>query len=82
MMDPTTGAVAIEAKPAPPNSGHSPTPPRFKLVPFHKISVGSERVYLVKGIIPRLGLVVIWGPPNTRCRSRAWQRTFRQTGCS
>src|SRR5580693_2214336 len=49
---------------------NSLAPPRFKLVPFHKISVGSERVYLVKGIIPRLGLIVIWGPP--KCGKSFW----------
>jgi hypothetical protein len=38
--------------------------PRFKLVPFDKISLGAEPRYLVKGLIPRSGLVVLWGPPN------------------
>jgi hypothetical protein len=60
----------IEAKATPGDSGNSPASPRFKLVPFDKISVGSERVYLVKGIIPRLGLVVIWGPP--KCGKSFW----------
>jgi hypothetical protein len=44
--------------------------PRFRLVPFDKITVGSERVYLVKGIIPRIGLVVVWGPP--KCGKSFW----------
>jgi hypothetical protein len=38
--------------------------PRFKLVPFNELTVGSNAVYLVKGIIPKAGLVVIWGPPK------------------
>ena len=37
----------------------------FKLVPFDKIEVPTERAYLVKGIIPREALVVVWGPPKS-----------------
>jgi hypothetical protein len=44
--------------------------PRFRLVPFDRVTVGSERVYLVKGIIPRIGLVVVWGPP--KCGKSFW----------
>jgi hypothetical protein len=62
--------IAIEAKPAPRDSTGSHQPPRFKLIPFDSISVGSERVYLVKRIIPRLGLVVVWGPP--KCGKSFW----------
>lgn len=39
--------------------------PRIKLVPFSKIRLGSERRYLVKGLIPHPGLTVIWGPPKS-----------------
>jgi AAA domain len=39
--------------------------PRIKLVPFNKIRLGTERRYLVKGIIPHPGLTVIWGPPKS-----------------
>jgi RecA-family ATPase len=35
---------------------------RFKLIPFAKILVSKTSAYLVKGLIPRTGLVVIWGP--------------------
>jgi hypothetical protein len=38
--------------------------PRFRLIPFDAVTVGSERVYLVKGLIPRTGLIVAWGPPK------------------
>jgi hypothetical protein len=38
--------------------------PRFRLIPFDKITVGSDLVYLVKGIIPRVGLIVVWGAPK------------------
>jgi len=37
---------------------------RFKLVPFDEIKLGTQRRYLVKGLIPRVGLTVIWGPPK------------------
>jgi hypothetical protein len=39
--------------------------PRIRLVPFDKIVLGTERRYLVKGLIPRVGLTVIWGPPKS-----------------
>src|ERR1035437_6981612 len=38
---------------------------RFHLVPFEDIQLGTEPQYLVKGIIPRVGLTVIWGPPKS-----------------
>ena len=34
-------------------------------MPFNKISLGTNRRYLVKGIIPYPGLTVIWGPPKS-----------------
>jgi hypothetical protein len=43
---------------------------RFRLRPFHELTVGSERAYLVKGIIPRVGLAVVWGPP--KCGKSFW----------
>jgi hypothetical protein len=39
--------------------------PRFALIPFDKIVVGSEPAYLVKGLIPRDGIVVLYGPPKS-----------------
>ena len=39
--------------------------PRFKLTPFSELKLGTERAYLVKGLIPRTGLIVIWGPPKS-----------------
>jgi hypothetical protein len=44
--------------------------PRFALVPFDEIRLGVEPRYLVKGIIPRVGLVVAWGPP--KCGKSFW----------
>jgi hypothetical protein len=43
---------------------------RLALVPFHKIEVGMTGAYLVKGLIPREGLIVIWGPP--KCGKSFW----------
>jgi AAA domain len=43
---------------------------RFRLRAFNTITVGSELVYLIKGIIPRVGLVVVWGPP--KCGKSFW----------
>ena len=43
---------------------------RLALVPFYKIEVGATAAYLVKGLIPREGLVVIWGPP--KCGKSFW----------
>ncbi len=37
---------------------------RFDLVPFDRIVPGSAPAYLVKGLLPRVGLAVMWGPPK------------------
>ncbi|MGO9681175.1 MAG: AAA family ATPase [Beijerinckiaceae bacterium] len=44
--------------------------PSFKLIPFDEVAVGSEYVYIVKGIVPRHGLIVVWGPP--KCGKSFW----------
>jgi hypothetical protein len=36
----------------------------FELTPFDKISFDTTPAYLIKGIIPRVGLCVFWGPPK------------------
>jgi hypothetical protein len=38
--------------------------PRFELIPFDKIAFDTTPAYLVKGLIPRVGLCVFWGPPK------------------
>lgn len=38
--------------------------PRFKLIPFDQLRAGTEPTYLIKGLIPRVGLTIIWGPPK------------------
>ena len=37
---------------------------RFELIPFDKIVLDTTPAYLVKGIVPRVGLCVFWGPPK------------------
>lgn len=38
---------------------------RIKLIPFKEIKLSSKRRYLVKGLVPRVGLCVVWGPPKS-----------------
>jgi AAA domain len=45
-------------------------PRRFELKPFSTITVSTAPNYLVKGILPRTGLVVVWGPP--KCGKSFW----------
>ena len=47
----------------PPANGAA-KPPRFALVPFDQIKIAAGASYLVKGLIPRAGLVIVWGPPK------------------
>ena len=43
----------------------SPTPQRrLSFTPFSAIQLSTAARYLVKGIIPNVGLVVVWGPPK------------------
>lgn len=44
--------------------------PRFNLIRFDQITVGTEPLYLVKGLIPRTGLIVAWRPP--KCGKSFW----------
>jgi hypothetical protein len=48
-----------------PRRGKQKPEPRIKLVAFDEIQLGAERPYLVKDLIPRTGLSVIWGPPKS-----------------
>jgi hypothetical protein len=54
-----------------PAATESPTPTtRFKLVRFGQIALQTALTYLVAGLIPRVGLIVIWGPP--KCGKSFW----------
>jgi AAA domain len=47
------------------HNGHDATEQnRFELIPFDKIAFDTTPAYLVKGLIPRIGLCVFWGPPK------------------
>jgi hypothetical protein len=57
--------------PAKDNGGKHPgKPPRFQLVKFDDVLMTSAAIHLVKGLIPRTGLVVIWGAP--KCGKSFW----------
>jgi hypothetical protein len=43
---------------------------RFPLIPFSDIKVARSAAYLVRGIIPREGIIVVWGPP--KCGKTFW----------
>src|SRR5262249_7108781 len=43
------------------NGASEPPESRFRLIPFNTIKLGNERPYLVKGLIPRVGMTVVWG---------------------
>ena len=43
---------------------------RRRLLPFSQLNPRPNIEYLVKGIIPRVGLVVVWGPP--KCGKSFW----------
>jgi AAA domain len=61
------GPVALVAsKPREPDRGKQ----RVVLIPFDDIKMGTEARDLVRGIIPRVGLVVAWGPP--KCGKSFW----------
>lgn len=39
--------------------------PRIRLIAFDDVQLPTRRRYLVKGLIPRVGLTVVWGPPKS-----------------
>jgi hypothetical protein len=43
---------------------------RFQIKPFEAIKLSTEPNYRVVGILPRVGLVVVWGPP--KCGKSFW----------
>lgn len=38
--------------------------PRFVLIPFDQIKIDTIPSYRVKGILPQVGLCIVWGPPK------------------
>lgn len=47
-----------------------PKRPRLRPIPFRDVLLSNDNRYLIKGLIPREGLVVIWGPP--KCGKSFW----------
>jgi hypothetical protein len=43
---------------------------QFTLTRFNEISLSTSAVYLVKNLIPRAGLIIVWGPP--KCGKSFW----------
>jgi hypothetical protein len=55
--------------------GDSYKPPKargrhFEVLAFEEIKLDTRSAYLVRGILPRIGLVIIWGPP--KCGKSFW----------
>jgi hypothetical protein len=61
VIETVTPAVAESS---PPPATH------FKLIRFGQITLQTTLTYLVAGLIPRVGLIVIWGPP--KCGKSFW----------
>jgi hypothetical protein len=62
------GGNAQEPPPHPGNG--SAQQHRFTLKPFKDITICTTPSYLVKGVLPRSGLAVVWGPP--KCGKSFW----------
>jgi AAA domain len=60
-------SAASEAKPSKPVE---PNKARFHLTRFPDIAITEGVAYLVKDLIPAMGLVVVWGPP--KCGKSFW----------
>ena len=50
--------------------GRAGEKPRFALVAFDKVVMSTTSFYLVKNLIPRAGLVIVWGAP--KCGKSFW----------
>jgi hypothetical protein len=68
-QDPAADLVRFSTRKA---SSAEPTgkPQRFALVKFDDVLMTTTAFYLVKDLLPRSGLVVIWGPP--KCGKSFW----------
>jgi hypothetical protein len=50
-------------------------PIKFELVDFDELRTRKTSSYLIKGVLPDTGLVIVWGPPKCGARARTWQHT-------
>jgi AAA domain len=51
-------------------NGHDGGTSRFPLLRFGELKPGTAPNYLIKGILPRVGLATVWGPP--KCGKSFW----------
>src|SRR5262245_12318511 len=73
MTDPEAAFYAEQYEPTKVNSGNGDKAAfdqRFVLKVFEGIRMATAANYLVKSIIPRAGLVIVWGPP--KCGKSFW----------
>jgi AAA domain/Bifunctional DNA primase/polymerase, N-terminal len=69
--EPAPEPEAESEQPAPPAPrAAKPRHPRFPLATLETITMSIAPNYLVKGILPRVGLGVVWGPP--KCGKSFW----------
>jgi hypothetical protein len=47
-----------------------PPPAAFQLIRFRDLRPGPTGNYLIKGVIPKAGIVIVWGPP--KCGKSFW----------
>jgi RecA-family ATPase len=66
VSEPPSANSAGDDGPKPP----IPRSPNITLIPFNQISLRTQRRHLIKGLIPRVGLIVMWGPP--KCGKSFW----------
>jgi hypothetical protein len=69
--------VALDRKKVSSDDEPGRTKRRFTLTPFSAVTLDTSPLYLVKGLIPRKGLIVVWGPP--KCGKSFW--TFDMLMC-
>src|SRR5262249_21988738 len=54
-----------------PYPGNASLPSKhFAVLAFEEITIDTAPAYLVRGLMPRTGLVIIWGPP--KCGKSFW----------
>ena len=66
MINPGDEAKAIELLQARHDKPSNPAKPhRYRLVHFDDLRPGTKSPYLVDGVLPRTGIVAVWGPPKS-----------------
>jgi RecA-family ATPase len=68
--DPKYGGMSDQAAKESWEAAQARSAGRIHLIPFEEIKLSTERSDLVQGLIPRVGLTVLWGPP--KCGKTFW----------